>query len=72
MNHFGVIDNLPLCLCMKGKYMMLFMMIFGPRQPGNDINVYLNLLIEDLSSYGMMRLKCLRGLPMNLFICMQC
>jgi len=28
--------------------MMLFMMILGPRQPGNDIDVYLNLLINDL------------------------
>jgi len=28
--------------------MMLSMMISGPRQPGNDINVYLSTLIEDL------------------------
>ena len=28
--------------------MMLSMMISGPRQPGNDIDVYLSLLIEDL------------------------
>ena len=34
---------------MKQKYMMLFMMISGPRQPGNDIDVYLSLLIEDLA-----------------------
>ena len=43
-----VIYNLPL-LCMKRKYMMLSMMISGPRQPGNDIDVYLNPLIEDLT-----------------------
>ena len=30
--------------------MMLFMMIPGPRQPGNDINVYLSPLIEDLTN----------------------
>jgi len=35
-------------LCMKRKYMMLSMMISGPRQPGNDIDVYLSPLIEDL------------------------
>jgi len=28
---------------------MLSMRIFGPRQYGNDINVYLSLLIEDLT-----------------------
>jgi len=43
-----VIYNLPPGLCMKRKYMMLSMMISGPRQSGNDINVYLNPLIEDL------------------------
>jgi len=33
---------------MKRKYIMLCMMIAGPRQPGNDIDVYLTPLIEDL------------------------
>ena len=33
---------------MKRKYIMLSMMIEGPKQPGNDIDVYLNPLIEDL------------------------
>jgi len=33
---------------MKRKYMMLSMMISGPKQPGNDIDVYLNPLVEDL------------------------
>ena len=28
---------------------MLFMMILGPRQPENDINVYLSPWIEDLT-----------------------
>ena len=28
--------------------MMLSMLIFGPKQPGNDIDVYLTPLIEDL------------------------
>jgi len=34
---------------MKQKYIMLSMMISGPRQPGNDIDVYLSPLIEDLT-----------------------
>jgi hypothetical protein len=33
---------------MKRKYIMLSMMISGPRQPGNDIDVYLSPLIDDL------------------------
>ncbi|KAK7256311.1 hypothetical protein RIF29_29752 [Crotalaria pallida] len=43
-----VIYNLPPWLCMKRKYMMLSMLISGPKQPGNDIDVYLTPLIEDL------------------------
>ena len=43
-----MIYNLPPWLCMKRKYMMLCMMIAGSRQPGNDIDVYLTPLIEDL------------------------
>ncbi|XP_006596706.2 uncharacterized protein [Glycine max] len=42
------IYNLPPWLCMKRKYVMLSMMIVGPRQPGNDIDVYLRPLIDDL------------------------
>nr|KYP66441.1 hypothetical protein KK1_012735 [Cajanus cajan] len=42
-----VIYNLSPWLCMKRKYIMLSMMISGPRQPGNDIDVYLSLLIND-------------------------
>ncbi|XP_050915599.1 uncharacterized protein LOC127130673 [Lathyrus oleraceus] len=45
-----MIYNLSPWLCMKRKYMMLSMMISGPRQPGNDINVYLSTLIEDLKN----------------------
>ncbi|XP_027936218.1 uncharacterized protein LOC114191244 [Vigna unguiculata] len=43
-----MIYNLSPLLCMKRKYMMLSMMISGPRQPGNDIDVYLKPLIDDL------------------------
>lgn len=40
--------NLPPSLCMKRRYMMLSLLISGPKQPGNDIDVYLAPLIEDL------------------------
>ena len=43
-----MIYNLPPWLCMKQKYIMMCMMIAGPRQPGNDIHVYRIALIEDL------------------------
>ena len=43
-----VIYNLSPWLCMKRKYIMLSMMISGPKQPGNDIDVYLKPLIDDL------------------------
>ena len=36
--------------CMKRKFMMLSLLIFGPQLPGNDINVYLAPLIEDLQT----------------------
>ena len=36
-----MIYNLPPHLIMKRKFMMLSMLISGPRQPGNDIDVYL-------------------------------
>nr|KYP42000.1 hypothetical protein KK1_036616 [Cajanus cajan] len=42
------IYNLPPWLYMKRKYVILCMLIADPRQPGNDIDVYLSPLIEDL------------------------
>ncbi|XP_058769046.1 uncharacterized protein LOC131642899 [Vicia villosa] len=43
-----MIYNLSPRLCMKRKYIMLLMMISGPKQLGNDIDVYLSPLIDDL------------------------
>jgi len=43
-----MIYNLSSLLCMKRKYMMLSIMILGPRQHGHDIDVYLKSLINDL------------------------
>ncbi|XP_028059523.1 uncharacterized protein LOC114263220 [Camellia sinensis] len=40
--------NLPPWLCMKRKFMMLSLLISGPQQLGNDIDVYLAPLIDDL------------------------
>ncbi|KAL6219906.1 hypothetical protein ACLB2K_007664 [Fragaria x ananassa] len=43
-----VMYNLPPWLCMKRKHMMLTLLIARPKQPGNDIDVYLQPLIDDL------------------------
>ena len=42
--------NLPPWLCIKRKFMMLSLLILGPRQPDNDIYIYLPPLIEDLKT----------------------
>ena len=42
------IYNLPPWLCMKRKYIMLTLLIPGPKEAGNNIDVYLQPLIEDL------------------------
>ncbi|XP_074356763.1 uncharacterized protein LOC141696534 [Apium graveolens] len=43
-----VIYNLPPWLCMKRKFMMLTILVSGPHEPGNDVDVYLQPLIDDL------------------------
>lgn len=40
--------NLPPSLCMSGEYSMLTLLIPGPKQPGMNIDVYLQPLIDDL------------------------
>src|SRR5664279_5424731 len=42
------IYNLPPWLCMKRKFIMMPMLIQGSKQPGNDIDVYLRTLVEEL------------------------
>jgi len=43
-----VVYNFPPWLCMKPEYTMLSLLIPGPQSPGNDIDVYLQPLIQDL------------------------
>jgi hypothetical protein len=42
------IYNLPPWLCMKRSYIHMSILIQGPRQPGNDIDVFLKLVIDEL------------------------
>ena len=43
-----VVYNLPPELCMKDEFTFLSMLIPGPKQPGNDIDIYLEPLIDEL------------------------
>ena len=40
--------NLPPWMCMKQPYFIMSMLIPGPKSPGNDIDVYLQPLVEEL------------------------
>jgi hypothetical protein len=40
--------NLPSWLCMKRKFIMMSVLIQGPKQPGSDIDVYLRPLVDEL------------------------
>ncbi|XP_071688567.1 uncharacterized protein [Rutidosis leptorrhynchoides] len=42
------IYNLPPWLCMKRKYIMMSLLIQGPKEPGNDIDVYLQPLVDEM------------------------
>ena len=45
-----IIYNLPPWLYMKMKFMMLSLLISGPRKPGKNIDVYLSPLVDDLKT----------------------
>jgi hypothetical protein len=42
--------NLPPWMCMKRKFIMMPIIIQGPKQPDNDIDVYLRPLIDELKT----------------------
>jgi hypothetical protein len=41
--------NLPTWLCHKRKYLMLSILIHGPKQASTDIDVFLEPLMEDMT-----------------------
>ena len=43
-----ILTNLPPYLCQKRRYLLLTMIISGLKQPGNDIYVFLEPLMEDM------------------------
>ncbi len=40
--------NIPPWMCMKEPYLFMSLLISGPKGPGNDIDVYLRTLIDEL------------------------
>lgn len=50
--------NLPPSLCMSKEHLMLTLLIPGPKQPGNDIDVYLQPLVDDLKELWMNGVSC--------------
>ena len=48
----------PTHLCMKRKFVMLTMLISSPKQPGNDIDVYLAPLIKELKMFWEKDVEC--------------
>ena len=40
--------NLPPWMCMREPYSLMSLLILGPKGPGNDIDVLLRLLIDEL------------------------
>lgn len=53
-----IIYNLSPWLCMKRKFMMLSMMILGPKQPRSDKYIYLTPLIEVFKTFVEGRCWC--------------
>ncbi|XP_071933260.1 uncharacterized protein [Coffea arabica] len=43
--------NLPSGMCMKQTSFMLCLLIDGPKAPGNDIHIYLQLVIDELNEF---------------------
>ncbi|KAL0544310.1 hypothetical protein IC582_019423 [Cucumis melo] len=50
--------NLPSWLCMKRNYLMLTALISGPKQSGNEIDVYIASLVDDLKKLWHDRVEC--------------
>ena len=53
------IYNLTPWLCMRKKYLMLTMLISGPKQPGYNITIFLVPLIDDLKPLWEDGVECL-------------
>ena len=57
--------NLPPWMCMKRSSFMLSLLIPGPTSPGNDIDVYLQPLVEELKELWDFGVKTFEGSSKN-------
>ena len=58
---------------MKQKFIMMPVLIQGPKQPGNDIDVYLRPLVENFYSCGLeMVYVCGMSTDRRNLTCMHC
>ena len=53
---------------MKSEYSILSLLIPGPRSPGNDIDIYLKPLIDELKYCGILGLKHFMLQEIELFL----
>jgi hypothetical protein len=63
--------NLPTWLCHIRKYLMLSILIQGPKQGGIDIDVFLEPLMEDMENFGMKGCVCGTSISRSISHCLQ-
>ena len=59
--------NLPPWLCMKRKFLMLTALVSSPKQPGNEIDIYLAPLVDDLKKLWYDGVECYDAYPRSIF-----
>lgn len=64
--------NLPPDLCMKKENIRLTLLILGPHQPGNSIDIYLEPLIDDLNHLWNQGESAYDALSKSVFTLKQC
>ena len=62
--------DLPSWMCMKQSYFMLSLLILSPYSPKNNIDIYLQLLIEELIELWDVGLQTYDASKNRIFSCM--
>ena len=63
--------NLPPLLVMKEPYFMLSLLILGPHQPGNEIDIYLKPLVDELKELWEKGVETYDASNKSIFRCVQ-
>lgn len=64
--------HLPPQLCLKQKFIMISMLIHDPKQPGNDINVYLKPMVDEVFQLWSKGVVCEISTKRSVLTCMLC